>query len=161
MTAHPIPAILRSNSVAHELLQSPIMARLAYTWSDGTPRVVPMWFHWTGDEILMGAPPNAPKMKVLVNDTVVAISIDTVDWPYRVLTIRGTITVDTVSEPFPEYVGMARRYLGDEGSQQFLAAARQTFSSWVRIKISPEQAHLIDFTTTFPSAWSVSADVAG
>ena len=37
---------------------------------------------------------------------------------------------------------MARRYLGDEGSQQFLAAARQTFSGWARIKISPRQGPL-------------------
>jgi hypothetical protein len=124
MTTHPIPEILRSDPAALELLHSPIMARLAYTWSDGTPRVVPMWFHWTGQAILMGAPPNAPKMKVLVDDAAVAISIDTESWPYRVLTIRGTIVVDTVSEPFAEYADMARRYLGDEGGQQFLAAAR-------------------------------------
>jgi hypothetical protein len=156
MTAHEVPAILQSDPAARELLQSPIMARLAYTWSDGTPRVVPMWFHWTGEEILMGAPPNAPKLKVLVDDAPVAISIDTETWPYQVLTIRGTIAVDTVTEPFAEYAEMARRYLGDEGGEQFLAAARQTFSAWTRIRISPTQANLINFTTTFPSAWSAA-----
>jgi hypothetical protein len=134
------------------------MARLAYSWSDGTPRVVPMWFHWTGTEILMGAPPNAPKMKVLADNAAVAISIDTDDWPYRVLTIRGTIAVDFVDgDVFPEYAAMARRYLGEEGGQQFLAAARQTFSRWTRISIRPTYASLIDFSTTFPSAWRAPA----
>jgi pyridoxamine 5'-phosphate oxidase-like protein len=150
-------AILETDPVAQTLLHSKALVRLAYVWTDGTPRVVPMWFHWAGDAVIMATAANAPKMKVLADNAAVAISIDTDVWPYRVLTIRGTIAVDTVSEPFPEYSDMARRYLGDEGSQQFLAAARQTFSSWVRLEVSPTQAHLIDFTTTFPSAWSATA----
>ena len=31
--------------VAQELLASAVPARLAYSWKDGTPRVVPIWFH--------------------------------------------------------------------------------------------------------------------
>jgi hypothetical protein len=31
--------------VAQTLLHSTIPARLAYVWPDGTPRVVPIWFH--------------------------------------------------------------------------------------------------------------------
>jgi hypothetical protein len=151
---------LQTDPAAQELLGSPLMARLAYIWSDGTPRVVPMWFHWTGSEILMGAPPNTPKMKVLTDDAAVALTIDTDAWPYRVLTIRGTIAVEVVDAPFPEYESMARRYLGDEGGEQFLAAARQAFSQWTRITIRPERASLIDFVTTFPSAWSAGASAA-
>lgn len=36
---------LLQHPVAIELLQSNIPARLAYIWTDGTPRVVPIWFH--------------------------------------------------------------------------------------------------------------------
>ncbi|MEA3214794.1 MAG: hypothetical protein QOJ19_950 [Acidimicrobiia bacterium] len=39
---------LQTDAVAKELMESRIPARLAYIWHDGTPRVVPMWFHWTG-----------------------------------------------------------------------------------------------------------------
>ena len=39
---------LLSDPVAEELLSSVNPARLAYTWTDGSPRVVPMWFYWTG-----------------------------------------------------------------------------------------------------------------
>ena len=35
---------LLNEPVAQELLQSTIPARLSYVWSDGTPRVVPIWF---------------------------------------------------------------------------------------------------------------------
>jgi hypothetical protein len=36
---------LLDDPVAEKLLRSAIPARLAYTWMDGTPRVVPVWFH--------------------------------------------------------------------------------------------------------------------
>ena len=42
--------------IAQELLRSTIPARLAYIWLDGTPRVVPIWFHWTGREFVLGTP---------------------------------------------------------------------------------------------------------
>ncbi|MCK9921380.1 hypothetical protein MXD61_05635 [Frankia sp. AgPm24] len=33
-------------------LASTIPARFAYVALDGTPRVVPTWFHWTGEELV-------------------------------------------------------------------------------------------------------------
>lgn len=36
---------LLNDPVAQRLLQSTNPARLAYVWKDGTPRVVPIWFH--------------------------------------------------------------------------------------------------------------------
>ena len=154
MMAEEARRLLQTDEVARELLSSSIISRLAYTWRDGTPRVVPMWFHWTGDELLMGAPPNSPKMKMLAVRPQVAVSIDTVEWPYKWLTLRGTATVQVSPEPFPEYLAMARRYLGDEGGGQFLSALRQTFEAWARIAISPDEVRILDFKGRFPSAWS-------
>src|SRR5262245_61004922 len=89
---------LQTDEVEKHLLSQPLMARLAYNCVDGSPRVVPMWVHWTGEDILMGAPPNSPKMKCLTEHPKVAISIDTVEWPYEWLTIRGTASVEIVSD---------------------------------------------------------------
>src|SRR5206468_7700821 len=113
MTTLDAQTVLRTDPVAQELLRSTIPARLAYTWHDGTPRVVPMWFHWTGEELLMGAPPNSPKMRVLADRPDVAVSIDGNEWPYRVLTVRGTAAVAEGEAFFPEFEAMARRYLGE------------------------------------------------
>lgn len=159
MTVEEARRTLQTDEVAQHLLSSPIMARLAYTWRDGTPRVVPMWFHWTGQDILMGAPPNSPKMKMLAERPQVAVSIDSVDWPYEWLTVRGTASVQLVSEPLPfaEYVSMAYRYLGEMGGEQFLAAQRHTFQSWVRIAIQPEEVRILDFQGRFPGAWSATS----
>src|SRR5437588_10373747 len=92
MTTQEARTILQTDPVAQMLLQSAIPARLAYAWRDGKPRVVPMWFHWTGEDFLMGAPPNAPKMKVLSDDAEVAFSVDSNEWPYQVLSVRGAAT---------------------------------------------------------------------
>jgi hypothetical protein len=152
--------ILQTDPVAQELLRSSIPARLAYIWRDGTPRVIPMWFDWTGQELLMGAPPNAPKMKVLADHPYVALTIDGNDWPYPVLSIRGRasfrLVYQPVDETFPEYPAMARRYLGEAGSQEFLQAARQTFDRWMRITVRPEEIRILDFKQRFPSAWSTA-----
>ena len=93
MTTHEARTVLQTDPVAQALLQSAIPARLAYTWHDGTPRVVPMWFHWTGEDLVMGAPPNAPKVPALADHPDVAVAIDSNEWPYQVLTIRGTAAV--------------------------------------------------------------------
>jgi hypothetical protein len=53
---------LLEDDVARQLLASTVPARLAYVWKDGTPRVVPMWFHWDGSEVVLGSPPGAPKL---------------------------------------------------------------------------------------------------
>ena len=146
--------ILQTNPVAQQLLESAIPARLAYTWHDGTPRVVPMWFHWTGEDLVMGAPPNAPKMRVLADRPDVAVVIDSNEWPYQVLTIRGSATVTEMEGFFPEYAAMARRYLGEEGGEQFMGLATQRFTRWARIAIRPEEVRLLDFRTDLPSAWT-------
>jgi pyridoxamine 5'-phosphate oxidase-like protein len=154
MSTAEAQTILRTDPVAQQLLQSAIMARLAYVWPDGTPRVLPMWFHWTGDEILMGAPPNSPKMKALPANPAVALSIDGEAFPYPVLLIRGAATTEILDGPFPEYGAMARRYLGDEGGDNFIALVKGKFPRWSRIAIRPEAVRILDFQARFPSAWS-------
>jgi hypothetical protein len=45
---------LLQQPASRELLQSKIPARLAYIATDGTPRVIPIWFHWNGTEFCYG-----------------------------------------------------------------------------------------------------------
>jgi hypothetical protein len=51
--------------VAQALLQSTIPARLASTGRDGTPRVLPIWFHWTGEVFVLGTCLDSGKTKAL------------------------------------------------------------------------------------------------
>src|ERR1700745_4214537 len=105
---------LLQHPAAQELLQSKIPARMAYVWTDGTPRVIPIWFHWNGSEFVMGTPPKAPKLKALAKNPKVALTIDDNTFPHKVLMVRGTARIEPVRGVVPEYAKCADRYFGPE-----------------------------------------------
>src|SRR5262245_43068417 len=105
---------LLDDPIARELLASRIPAPLAYRWTAGESRVLPIWFHWNGRELVFGTPPSAPKVRALRANPKVAVTIDSDSWPHRVLLIRGTAQVETVSGVVPEYAAAAERYFGPE-----------------------------------------------
>jgi hypothetical protein len=143
---------LLDDPVAQKLLQSTLPARLAYNWSDGTPRLIPIGFHWNGKEIVLAGPPDAPKMKVLRDGDKVALTIDSDSMPYKVLMIRGSIHLDAVDGIAPEYGTSGRRVLGEEQGQAFLDQIRPITPRMSRIFITPEWVGVLDFEARFPSA---------
>lgn len=142
---------LLHDPVAQALLRSKAPARLAYVWTDGTPRVVPVWFHWTGEELVLGTPPDAPKVKALSANPHVALTIDTETFPPRALLIRGTAQMDAV-DSLPEYAAAATRYLGEEAGQAWVAQVGGMFPQMMRIVVRPEWVAILDFETRFPAA---------
>ena len=143
---------LLDDLVAQELLHSTNLARLAYTWRDGTPRVIPIWFHWDGETIVLGSPPNAPKVNVLPTNSKVALTIDRDEWPYHALLIRGTADVETVEDVTPEYAASAERYFGEEQGREWVEGVRQMSPQMARISVRPEWVSILDFERRFPSA---------
>lgn len=111
---------LLQHPVSVELLQSKIPARLAYVWMDGTPRVIPIWFHWTGREFVMASPPKAPKLKALAKNSKVSFTIDDNIFPHKVLMVRGTAHLQSVEGIVPEYAAAAERYFGREQGQAWV-----------------------------------------
>ena len=143
---------LLQEPVAQQLLQSKGPAHLAYNWRDGTPRVIPIGFHWNGEEVVLTTAVDAPKTKVLTNGTKVALSIDSDSRPARVLLIRGTVRVDTVEGIAPEHAAMLRRTTSAEGAEVALAHAAALYPHMTRIFIHPEWVGLLDFEKRLPSA---------
>jgi hypothetical protein len=143
---------LLRDPVAQQLLQSKSPAHLAYNWHDGTPRVVPIGFHWNGEEIVLATATDAPKTKVLKNGSKVAVSIDRDSKPPKVLLIRGTVRVDTVKGIAPEYVAMIRRTMSEQDAQTLLDQATPLYPQMTRIFIHPDWVGILDFETRLPSA---------
>jgi hypothetical protein len=142
---------LLEDPVARELLGSTIPARLAYVWKDGTPRVVPIWFQWSGSEIVMGTLPRAPKLHALETGDQVAVTIDGNDWPYKALTIRGSATVTEHGGVIDEYAEAAVRYFGKEQGTAWVAQFPPDTRMY-RIAVRPDVVTIVDFETRFPSA---------
>jgi len=143
---------LLQHPASQALLQSKIPARIAYIGTDGAPRVVPIWFHWNGREIVMASPPRAPKLKALAKNPKVSLTIDENGFPPKVLLIRGSARLEPVEGIVPEYVVCAERYFDPELAKSWLGQLRTMVSSMVRITITPEWVGLLDFQTRFPSA---------
>lgn len=152
---------LLDDPVAQKMLQSTVPARFAYNWTDGTPRVVPIGFHWNGSEIVLGTPDDAPKMKALHDGDAVAVTIDSDTMPYKVLLIRGTIRVDVVDGIAPEYAAMSRRVMGEAGAQQWLAQLQPICPRMARVFIKPNWVGILDFEARFPSALERAMEQAG
>jgi Pyridoxamine 5'-phosphate oxidase len=145
--------VLLADPVAQQLLQAPIPARLAYMWSDSTPRVVPIWFHWDGQEIVMGTPPRAPKLKALKAGDRVAVTIDSNEWPYKALLVRGVASVSQIDGVAPEYAMAAIRYFGEEQGRAWVSQFPADMQMW-RIAVRPDRVTILDFESRFPSALS-------
>jgi len=145
---------LLQHAASKELLESKIPARLAYVWTDGTPRVIPIWFHWNGQQFILATPSKAPKLKALAKNPKVALTIDDNVFPHKVLLVRGTARLQNVDGIVPEYAQAAERYFGREQGQAWIKLYRTLSSSMVRITVTPEWVGLLDFQSRFPSAIS-------
>jgi hypothetical protein len=144
------PALL-AHPVAHRLLQAPIPARLAYIALDDTPRVVPILFHWTGDELVMTSWPDDPKVPALRARPAVAVTIDTSEPPFHVLSIRGRAETTIVDGVAAECLPTFTRYMGAEQGHAWTEMMGQMTDRMARIAIRPEWVAVFDFEARFPS----------
>lgn len=141
---------LLDHPVAQALLESRTPARLAYNWTDGTPRVIPIWFHWNGAELVLAAAPTSPKVRAITGHPYVALSIDDPNPPYKVLLIRGTADVAIHEGMVPEYGVCAERYFGEEFGRAWAEEQRRRIDRMARIVVQPHWVGVIDFETRFP-----------
>jgi hypothetical protein len=121
--------------------------------------VVPTWFHWTGQELIMPTFRSAPHVRhaparlgALRANPEVDITIDTEGFPPEVLLVRGRVTVTEVDGVVPEYALAARRYLGEEAPASYLAQIDRPGTSMARIAVSPTWVGIVDFQTRLPSS---------
>lgn len=132
---------------AQELLAT-TSAHLAYTVADGTPRVIPVGFFWTGHEVVIASATTSPKVATLSARPDVAVTIDGGGTPgsARALSIRGRASVEIVDGLVEEYVMAARRSMDAETAEQFVEQCRKTYvQGMARIAITPGWARFYDF----------------
>jgi hypothetical protein len=140
-----------NDPLAHELMGSNIPARVAYTSLDGSPRAVPLAFHWNGKQFVICTIPGSPTVRALAAHPRVALTIDTDTFPPHVLLVRGSASLETVEGVPAEYLEASRKQVGEEGMPAFEAQVRGLYQQMVRITIEPRWAKLLDFETRLPS----------
>jgi nitroimidazol reductase NimA-like FMN-containing flavoprotein (pyridoxamine 5'-phosphate oxidase superfamily) len=146
MERHEIDDELASTG-AQQLLTSSSMARLAYLATDATPRVIPIGFYWTGDQVVVSTAATAPKVAALSARPDVALTIDSGDTPgeARALSIRGRASVRIVDGVTEEYLASARKTMDAEAAAQFEQNCRELYGQMARIAITPHWVRYYDF----------------
>ncbi len=152
---------LLDTEVARRLLGSRELARLAYTAADGTPRVMPMLFHWTGTELVLSTFAGSAKIAALRARPAVAITIDTAGPPPEVLLIRGPAEVTDVAGIVPEYRLAHHRYYGPEQGEAHVAQADRPGTRMARIAVRPDWVGVLDFQTRLPGVLASPRGPAG
>jgi nitroimidazol reductase NimA-like FMN-containing flavoprotein (pyridoxamine 5'-phosphate oxidase superfamily) len=148
MDSHELKAELEP---AEEILRTVTLARLAYNGVDGTPRVIPIGFFWTGDAVVVATHPTAPKVAALRARPRVALTIDTAS-PARSLLLRGEAEIEVVVGPAPEYLQAAAKSMQGEELAAFEATCRETYDRMARISVVPDWARYFDFAAgRFPA----------
>jgi PPOX class probable F420-dependent enzyme len=142
---------LLESELAQRLLASTELARMAYVARDGTPRVFPMMFHWTGEEIVFGTFAGARKIRALRARPAVALTIDAGAAPPEVLLLRGSAEITDVDGLVPEYVLAHHRYYGPEQGARNIAEADRPGVRMARIAVRPTWVGLLDFQTRLPA----------
>ena len=146
---------LLETETAQRLLVSREMARIAYVAADGTPRVMPVMFHWNGIELIVSSFAGARKIDAIRARPDVAVTIDTTVHPPEVLLIRGRATITEVDGVAPEFVLANYRYGGEEFGAGRIAEVDHPGTRMARIAIRPSWVGLLDFKTRFPGGRTV------
>ncbi|MDD7939785.1 pyridoxamine 5'-phosphate oxidase family protein [Actinomycetospora lutea] len=146
MEQHEIDAELATPG-AQDLLTTTAMAHLAYTGADGTPRVVPVGFYWTGRELVVSTAATAPKVAALRARPDVAVSIDAGDTPdgARALSIRGRADIGIVDGVVEEYLAASRISMEPDAAAAFERDVRGFYDRMARIAITPTWARFYDY----------------
>ncbi len=108
----------------------------------------------TLSEILICTSKNAPKLRALSENPMVALTIDTEVHPPKILLIRGRAELDFVDGIPDEYLRATSSYeMTPEQRVEWEAEVRSLYrDGMVRIVVTPTWAKLIDFETILPSA---------
>lgn len=133
---------------AHELLTDATLTRLAYVGNDGTPRVIPIAFWWTGDQVVVCTAATSPKVTALSARPDVALTIDAGDTPEqaRALSIRGRASIEIVDGVPEEYLAGARKTMDADAAAQFEQSCRALYDQMARIAITPHRVRYYNFS---------------
>jgi hypothetical protein len=138
--------------LARQLLADEPLARLAYTGRDGGPRVIPIAYLCDGTRLHMWTNPGSAKVAALRADPRVAVTIDVMGPPPRVLLVRGRAELTDIDGVPAGYLEASHRTMPAGAWQGFDAQVRALYRSMVAITITAKWAKLLDFEATAPTA---------
>lgn len=126
----------------NQVLERPILARIATAGASGQPHVVPVWFMWDGEYMYIETGVGFRKARNLEENPQCAITVDDTQGGLRFWGIFMQGEVELLTEPV-EWVQdtvrrIYRKYLGEEGIQA-PTPQKMISSDHVIIKFKPRK----------------------
>lgn len=112
--------------------------KLATTFADGRPHVVPIWFVLDDDtgDLVFTCDGQSLKAKALRRDPRVAICVDDERPPYSFVELRGPVRLsENVDEMLPWATRVGGRYMGAEQAEAF--GRRNVVAGELLVRLSP------------------------
>jgi hypothetical protein len=151
MTYDEIVELLNTDPVAQDLMKARIPMRLAYVAKDGSARAIPISYLWNGSAFVINTPTGWPKINAFRANPRVAFTVDTTDFPPKIMLVRGEVSSMEVRQGVPdEYVEASRRIVGEDRMEEWEKGVRADIHEMMVIRITPTWVKVIDFERTYP-----------
>lgn len=95
------------------------VAVLAYLRADQRPHQSPIWYTYRLGVFLMSTVTGSPKHKALARDPQVSLTIQDEVPPYRAVVMEGAVTLSAIHPGSDPIAGMAVRYFGRVGANEY------------------------------------------
>jgi PPOX class probable F420-dependent enzyme len=111
------------------------------------PLAIPLWYDYQpGGEIILVTDGNSRKAQLIRKAGRVTVCAQTQEMPYRYASVEGPVTAIEDTVTVEQRWELARRYLGHEGADGYIAATRDVTDRMCAIHIRPEHWLTRDYT---------------
>ncbi len=115
---------------------------------DRGPLTAPVWYGYEpGGDLWILTGPGSLKGKALERVERISLCVQTEDAPYKYVSVEGPVIAREPSDPETHLRVMARRYLGDEIGDAYVAANEGNDPSTL-YRIRPERWLTVDYSKT-------------
>jgi PPOX class probable F420-dependent enzyme len=108
------------------------------------PLTVPVWYSYRpGGQVSVITGRDSRKARAVAAAGRMSLCAQDEAPPYKYVSVEGPAVIEEVD--FDERLAMARRYLGDEGGDQYVAASAESARVDIVIRLTPQRWRTADF----------------
>lgn len=132
--------------IMNQMLNQPLIARLATADQSNQPHVVPVWFGWDGEDLWISSFSNTRKIKDLQQNPKISVAIDvsgdTGETKAVIMEGQAELVVEPRDFLRKQFQWIYTRYLGEEGVKAKDPQDWIEDSHNLLVKLSPKQVYL-------------------
>jgi len=135
-----MPQAFTTDAERDEFLSEPRLAILMTNRAGDAPLGVPVWFEWTGSDVLMFSARGVPKLKRIEADPKVMVLVtNRVGEPEAWVSFEGEIEIVDSEDPWPLVERMAERYWDVDAMKETLSSWEEGKSMMVMLRLKPSR----------------------